>query len=185
MLVLPALTDIKTRRKKTGLSQTQLAQESGVSQSLIAKIESGKIEPSYLAAKKIFEVLDKFESKASLKASDIMNKKITAVEKNDKISKAVKLMKQNDLSQLPVFSGKYAVGSISEKSILNKTIKVGVEVVSQLLVGDVMEDPFPTVSESTPLDVLLAILQHSQAVIVTKKESAVGIVTKSDLLKIV
>jgi predicted transcriptional regulator len=41
-----------------GLTQGQLAKIAGVSQSFIAKIESGKIDPSYSKVKTIFDVLD-------------------------------------------------------------------------------------------------------------------------------
>jgi len=53
----PPLSYIKKMRKKFGLTQAKLAKMAGVSQSLIAKIESEKIDPSYKIAKKIFTVL--------------------------------------------------------------------------------------------------------------------------------
>jgi len=39
-------------RKRLGLSQRELARISGVSQSLISKIERGKINPSYEAVRR-------------------------------------------------------------------------------------------------------------------------------------
>ena len=41
------LSEIKEIRKKFNLTQTQLANVSGVSQSLIAKIEAGRLDPTY------------------------------------------------------------------------------------------------------------------------------------------
>ena len=45
------LNEISRLRKQLGLTQAELAKLSGVSQSLIAKLEAGKIEPSYSKAK--------------------------------------------------------------------------------------------------------------------------------------
>ena len=49
------LSEIKKIRKNLGLTQTQLSKRANVSQSLIAKIESGKIDPTFTKTKKIFE----------------------------------------------------------------------------------------------------------------------------------
>ena len=56
--MLYELTRIKQMRRNLELTQTELAKLSGVSQSLIAKIERGNIEPSYTIARKIFAVLE-------------------------------------------------------------------------------------------------------------------------------
>ncbi|MHA1431033.1 MAG: helix-turn-helix domain-containing protein, partial [Candidatus Freyarchaeota archaeon] len=45
MFRLPTPEDIKRLRKKVGLTQTELAEKAGVSQSLIARIESGSVDP--------------------------------------------------------------------------------------------------------------------------------------------
>ena len=55
--MLPKLEEIGRRRRLLALSQKQLANLSGVSQSMIAKIESGRISPSYLKTKAIFDIL--------------------------------------------------------------------------------------------------------------------------------
>ncbi|MCK4496763.1 MAG: helix-turn-helix domain-containing protein, partial [Candidatus Aenigmarchaeota archaeon] len=45
--MLPEIKSIKNRRKLLGLTQKDLAKQAGVSQSFIAKMESGRINPSY------------------------------------------------------------------------------------------------------------------------------------------
>ena len=52
--MFPKLNEISKKRKILGLTQSELAKLAGVSQSLIAKLESGKIEPSYTKVKTIF-----------------------------------------------------------------------------------------------------------------------------------
>ena len=183
--MLPKITEIKHRRKKAGITQIELAHKAGVSQSLIAKIEANKIEPSYSAVQKLFEVLDYIETKQGLRAKDIMNKKVTTTEKRNLISEAIRTMKKYGLSQIPVTSAGLIVGSISEKSVLDKVIELEDTNLSNLKVEDIMEEAYPTLNENTPLKAILPLLKHNQAVIITKKESILGIITKADLLKIV
>ena len=54
--MLPSIASIKQQRLKTNLTQKELAKEVGVSTSMINQIESGRSQPSYDTAKKIFEV---------------------------------------------------------------------------------------------------------------------------------
>lgn len=56
--MLPNLSDIAKKRHQLNLKQTELAKKAGVSQSLIAKLEAGKIDSSYTKVKTIFEVID-------------------------------------------------------------------------------------------------------------------------------
>ena len=49
--------DLKDIRKAKGLRQTDLAQASGISQSLVVKLERGERKPSVKVAKRIASVL--------------------------------------------------------------------------------------------------------------------------------
>lgn len=62
------------------LSQKQLASLSGVTQSMIAKIELGKINPSYLKTKAIFDTLEGLERRSELKAKDLSHPKIVRIQ---------------------------------------------------------------------------------------------------------
>ena len=66
--MLPPIDEIERRRKSLGLGQRQLAKIVGVSQSMIAKIETGRINPSYLKTKTIFDLLESLERKIEVKA---------------------------------------------------------------------------------------------------------------------
>ena len=55
--MINSLTQIKTLRVKYGLNQKELAQQAGVSQSLIAKIEAGKAKnPTFDTLSKLADV---------------------------------------------------------------------------------------------------------------------------------
>ena len=57
--LLPRIDSIKQIRQKIGITQKKLAVLTGVSTSMINQIESGRSQPSYDTAKKIFESLAK------------------------------------------------------------------------------------------------------------------------------
>ena len=63
--MLPRIDSIKQIRQKIGITQKKLAIMTGVSTSMINQIESGRSQPSYETAKKIFENLAKLEGESS------------------------------------------------------------------------------------------------------------------------
>jgi predicted transcriptional regulator len=184
--MLPSLDEIVRRRKNLGLNQKELAALVGVSQSFVAKIEAKNINPSYIKTKEIFDTLENLERKREKKAKEIFHERVVGVGKDDSLSKAAKIMNETGYSQLPVFSERRVVGSISEKSVLDQILKVGdPEKLSKVTVEEVMEQAFPQVDETTPLTAISSLLQYSPAVLVTRKGLVAGIITKADMLKIV
>ena len=182
--MLPPLEEIVTKRKTLGLTQKHLSKLACVSQSLIAKLESRKIDPSYTKVKAIFDALRKLEMKTEMHARDILHDKVVGVQKSDTVSKAVQLMTDYGYSQLPVFDGEHAVGSILEKTILGHVL-AGTELsqISMLPVEEIMEEGFPQVGEDAPLSLVSSLLQVYSAVLVLRKGKVMGIATKADLLK--
>jgi len=182
--MLPSLEEIAKKRKVLGLTQQKLARLAGVSQSLIAKLESQKIDPSYTKVKAVFDALEQLQTETEVRAEEVLHSKIVAIQKSDPVSKAVQTMADYGYSQLPVFDGEHAVGSISEKTIIGK-VSAGKDLnqISQRSVGEVMEEAFPQVGEDAPLPLISSLLQVYSAVLISKKGKVVGIVTKADLLK--
>ncbi len=181
--MLPDLKEIRLRRKRFNLTQSDLASITGVSQSLIAKIESQQTIPSYLNAKKLFDTLNKLEQENVVKASDIQSRKIISVKREDPVKKAITLMGKNSVSQLPVIENKSCVGNVSEKSLLEKIISF--EDISDTKVANVMDEALPTLPGNTPITLLSQMLNYSQAVLVTENGKICGIISKSDLLEAV
>jgi predicted transcriptional regulator len=182
--MFPSTEEISRKRRQLGLKQSELAKLSGVSQSLIAKLESGRIDTSYKNVKAIFEALERLETKTKIQAAKVLHPKIISVQKTDNISKVVQLMKNHGYSQLPVFDGKQPVGSISEKTILRQILEgKALTQISSLPVLEVMEEAFPQVAEDAPLPLISSLLQTYPAVLVATKGTVVGIITKADLLR--
>lgn len=165
------------------LTQQQLAELSGVSQSLIAKIENETTVPGYENAKKLFDCLERISEKHGVIAEHVMQAKIVTVLASESIQKAVRLMEKNGISQLPVLEEGKVVGTVSEKGLLTKIGDLNGQKMAETLVRDAMEEALPQIQPNTPFKVLASILEHSPAALVTEKGKIKGIVSKSDLLK--
>jgi len=183
--MFPSLEDVSKRRKELGLTQSGLASLAGVSQSIIAKIEGGGVDPSYSIVRKVFGALDRSGGVPQRRVSELMSRPVVSVSRTHFLRDAVDFMRRKGYSQLPVFEGGRCVGSISEKTILDRAARG--ESLDSLLgrrVREIMDSPFPLVSDDTPLDLVLGLLQRNYGMLVTRGESIVGILTKSDLLKV-
>lgn len=184
--MLPALEIISNRRRKLGLTQNQLANLADVSQSYIAKLEAGKIEPSYHKVKSILEALDRLERKQEVSAVEIMNKSVDSININTTVYEAIELMRRHGYSQLPIIKDLRPVGSISERMLLDHIMYNEDEGNPRYMpVSEIMEESFPQVAEDAPLSLLSNLLKYYPAILVQKKGDVVGIVTKADLLRVI
>lgn len=184
--MLPQLEEIGRRRRLLALSQKQLANLAGVSQSMIAKIETIRISPSYTKTKAVFDTLENLERRNEVKAKEVSHGKIVGVQSHESVAKGVRIMRETGCSQLPVFSGGQVVGSLTEKIILEKLVSApNPDEVSKQSVEKIMDEAFPTVGEETPLSMISALLQYEPAVLVAKRGRTLGIITKADLLKVI
>jgi len=179
--MLPELSEIKKFRKRLGLTQAQLAKLANVSQSLVAKIEVGKIAPNYEKVKQIFDAIESLDKAEQKKASDLMSKRVVSVKENDLVVKAAKLMKKYDFSQLPVLKNGKSIGVITERSII-EGMTSGLDV-KKTKVSNIMQESLPIVAENTSFGTLACLLENEQALLVASKGEIIGIITKSDLLK--
>ncbi len=187
--MFPDMTEIKRKRKLLGLTQKELANLADVSQSVITKIEKGAINPSYTLVAKIFLTLEQIERKNEKTAKELMTSPYISVKPNDTLLKATKKMEKHAFSQLPVINEQgVCIGSISDQTIL-KLISAAIndreqyEKITQKQIKEVMSDPFPTITEQTPLKVLSSLLEFVPAILVTTNEGITGIITRADLFK--
>ena len=183
IVMLPAIDIIPDRRRKLGLTQNQLADMAGVSQSYIAKLEAGKLEPSYLKVKAIFEALDSVERRKEVSAGEMMTKDVVSVEADAHIHEAVDVMRRHGFSQLPVTVDGKPVGGVSERTLLDQVLySEDDKPPGMKRVSEVMEESFPQVSDDAPLSLLSSLLKFYPAVLVQRKGEIVGIITKADML---
>lgn len=177
--------EVKSMRSKADLTQSELAEAAGVSQAYIAKIESGDADPKISTLEKISGAISEASSPEVIKAEDIMEEPIVSVGSKDDIQRAIRLMEDYDISQLPVIEEDGQVGSLSEETILHK-ISAG-ENMFKLVeenVENVMEEPFPTVGAEEDLDTIFHLLENNHAVLVFEEGEPRGIITKADMLQL-
>lgn len=179
--MIHALDQIKALRQKYNLNQKELANRAGVSQSLIAKIESGKVDPTFTKAQQIFAALENIQKKEEVKAKEVMNSKVVFASTSETIKEVIKIMKSKGISQIPVMQKERVVGIISEASILEK-IAEHPEKINTLKVQEVMDEVPPIVALDTGMKILLHLLQEFPIVLVAEKGDIKGIISKTDLL---
>ncbi len=184
--MFPSWTEIsrllKKRRKSLGFTQIALARGAGVSQSLVAKLESERTKASYDRVKIIFDYLDTLERGRERKAKEVHSRNVFFLDKDRGIQEAVEVMLKKGFSQIPVRDGGNWIGSITEASILDRLEETSKEDLYGKPVSEAMNRPLPMVDEETPLSAIKPLLEYNQAVLTTRKGVVVGIVTKSDLL---
>jgi len=177
MLMPYELSEIKQIRKSLGLTQSELAKKANVSQSLIAKIESGKIDPTFTKTKKIFETLAYMEKKEEIKAEEVMKKNVISISPHEDIKDSIQKMKKHNISQMPVIDDHKAIGLISESILLDALMSNKGKKVSEI-----MEEAPPTVSKTASIRVISSLLHHYPMVLVADSGKLVGLITKADLL---
>lgn len=171
-------------RRRLGLTQSELARLSGVSQSLIAKLEAGKIDIAYSKAVAIFTALENrlTVQKHRAAAKDIMTPGIIFAKPSDNLDSVMNLMRKNAISQLPVVSDGKPLGSISDEAFVDWMVKYGPRI-SKIQAREVMGEGFPTIPENSSIEAITELLKFYKALLVKRGGEIAGIITKSDLIK--
>ncbi len=183
--MLPRIDSIKQIRLKIGITQKTLATMTGVSTSMINQIESGRSQPSYETAKRIFDSLANLEGKSSShKAGDFCSKDVVKLKPSNTLHDAIKKMHESSISQIPIFNGQELVGVISEDGIVRHLADIGEAELKNAKLADTMEPVPPIVDYDTPANVLVPLIRYSKCILVSKKSKIIGIITASDTLKI-
>jgi predicted transcriptional regulator len=182
--LLPRIDSIKQIRLKIGITQKKLAEMTGVSTSMINQIESGRSQPSYDTAKKIFENLAKLEGESSSHtAGDFCSKDIIKLKPSNTLHDAIKKMHELSISQIPVFINSEVVGVVSEDGIVKHLVEMGEAEIKKAKLADTMDAIPPIVDWNTPANVLVPLIRYSKCILISKRAKVVGIITASDTLK--
>jgi predicted transcriptional regulator len=173
---------LKRIRMRLGLTQSQLAKQAGVSQSLITKIEAGNLDPKYSTVKRLEQAISLLESKNQPTVTAVLQHHIVSATIHEKIPHLIKRMQQANISQVPVMDGKHVAGLITERIIL-EAITADKEL-AKLHAEEIMIEAPPIIPSSTPIDLAAKLLEHVPIIIVREKQHILGIVTRSDILRI-
>ena len=124
-----------------------------------------------------------------LKVKDIIEKKsdkqFFSVKTEDTVRHTFNLMKEHDISQMPVMDNGDIVGSITESNVLTHLLENPLNH-SENVVKQIMGDPFPMVDEDLPFSQLgKYISKKIPAVMAKDKAGAIHILTKYDIIQAV
>ncbi|MCO6494016.1 MAG: pyridoxal-phosphate dependent enzyme [Phaeodactylibacter sp.] len=108
-----------------------------------------------------------------------------AANTKDTVRQAFRIMKEHDISQMPVMEGDKMVGSITETAVLSYLLENPFDN-SENKVGDIMGEPFPVVPADLPFSQLSRYVSRTiPAVIAKDKAGTLHIVTKYDIIQAV
>ena len=181
---IPTPEELRSRRETLGLRQTEIARRAGISQSMVARIEAGSVDPRVSTLNKIIAVLNNAEPK-KITAGQIMHTPVLSVPPQASISQAVEIFEKNNVSQLPVIERGATVGCISESVIVKAIEQQRLHHSQQFMVKDFMEPGFPTVPPDMDVETVINILQQNHAVLVTEGRIVRGVITKHDLITLI
>ena len=178
---LPTAADLRAVRKRLDLTQARLAEEAGVSQSLIARIEGGSVDPRYSTVRRIVLALERLQGEQVL-ARDVMNRGVAAVRPDDPLTHAVDLLREHGFSQVPVLEDGHPVGALTESEVVRALARAPDEGIEAATVAQAMRAPFPAIEPSGSLAEVHRLLEDHAAVVVMEGGEVQGIITRADLL---
>ncbi len=181
-MILPTPEDLKKMRLELSLTQHDLATRAGVSQPLIARIESGDVDPRLSTLRKIFNAFDAAR-KERVSVRNIMHSPVIHTSSDSSIEDAARIMEEHGFSQMPVIDKGVPVGSISTDQIVHSMTDQDLKKVSHLLVRNIMGESFPTVSLTSDANTVSRILEQHPAVLVFETGKVVGVITRHDIMK--
>ncbi len=113
------------------------------------------------------------------------NKSLITVHDEDQVRKALKLMKEYDISQMPVMHGDDIVGSLTENAVLTYILENPLHH-AEKPVKEIMDEPFPMVEEELPVKQLNKYISKKiPAVMAKDKAGQLHILTKYDILQMI
>jgi cystathionine beta-synthase len=129
-----------------------------------------------------------FLEKTGLTARDLVasgvSGELLALESDQTVESAVRLMSQHDFSQISITRDRRLVGSLNEAHLYAELIRdPGIRT---LPVGDIMQPAFPFVDISTPVELLSTMITSSNPAVLVRdfKTEKTFIITRSDVIRV-
>ena len=111
------------------------------------------------------------------------DKRFLAVQKTDTVRQTFQLMKENDISQIPILDQETLVGAISESAVLSCLLDSPLQNIEKTI-GEIMGEPFPVVEETMSFRQLGKYFDRKiPAVIAKDRSGAYHILTQYDIIR--
>ena len=115
-----------------------------------------------------------------LKSKSKRIKRLIFVGPNTELGEAIQLMRQHDISQLPVIENEVQIGSIREATIVKKL--TAEKVSRRQKIKELMEGPLPSVKKDDKILAPLNLLKDKNAVAVLENNKVIDIITTIDVI---
>ena len=127
-----------------------------------------------------------FLEEDSITAKSIIEQKnmrdFVSIDNKESIQTAIKLMKEYDISQIPVSENGQIIGSVNESDVLSKIIENPYNINNAII--DIIGKPFPTIDINTPVEKISTyITKKNTAVLVKDTIGQTHIITEYDLIR--
>ncbi len=173
------ITQLRKIRKQLDMTQHQLAREIGISQSMVTKIESGKLDPTYSYVKRIEDKIMHLTKREEKEAKDIMHTIVISARKYNLVTEIIHLMAKYGVSQIPIIEHENVIGLITESSILSKTS----EEIKSKKASEVMTESPPIIDKHAKWEMIVQLLNFYPILIVKESGKLAGVITKADVIR--
>ena len=176
---IPSGGYLRQWRKTLGLTQAQLAVESGLTQSVIAKVERENVDPRASTLRKMVGALLRSEAPDKPHTvGDIMIEEVVVLGPSDTVQSAVERMVREGISQLPVVAENGAImGLVSESSLLRTDVERTAPVQS------VMQMNFEVVNVGVSISEGRRLLVEREVLLITDAGVLCGLVSRIDMVR--
>jgi cystathionine beta-synthase len=129
-----------------------------------------------------------FLEKTGMTARDLvasgLSGELLAIEGSEPVSTAVKLMSENDFSQISITRDKRLVGSLNESHLYSELVRD--QAVKTGPVEAIMQPAFPFVDISTPVELLSTMITPANPAVLVRdfKTEKTFIITRSDVIRV-
>jgi cystathionine beta-synthase len=129
-----------------------------------------------------------FLEKSGLTARDLVAMRVSgelcAIESNEPVEHAVRVMSERDFSQISITRNKRLVGSLNEAHLYSELVRDAD--VKREPVESIMQPAFPFVDVSTPIDLLSTMITPQNPAVLVRdfKTDKTFIITRSDVIRV-
>jgi predicted transcriptional regulator len=181
---------IRDTRNELDITLSELGEAARISPSQLSRLENSEGNPSYEAIYRVYTELKEQQGEATVE-SILTSKKeshddiqFEYVEPDDTCADVATRMDKYSISQLPVIENERAVGSVTDKTLIELE-----EDLESVLIQDVADPSFPEVAVTNDQETVRNLLRTNQAVLLTESPDTditpiigpyVGLVTAAD-----
>ena len=128
-----------------------------------------------------------FIDKKGMTAMDLVSSQqqveLITLDKSDKISEAIKIITEQDISQIPITNHDRIVGSLNENQVFKKVLEN--PDIKDETIETIMQPAFPFVDSTTPLDVLSKMISPDNPAVLVKdfKQNKTFIISLCDIVE--